>query len=93
MSVLRFIGEEESFLRGEKLILTDAPTWIIDPIDGTVNFVRKFPITCISVGLTIKKEQVLGIIYNPFLDEMYWAVKGKGAYFNGQKIKTSQCEG
>lgn len=89
----RFIGEEESFAHGNKLVLTDDPTWIIDPIDGTTNFVRKLSMSCISVGVSVKKDLCLGIIYNPFHDEMYWALKGRGAFLNGNKIQTSKCTG
>lgn len=89
----RFIGEEESSLNNSIPQLTHDPTWIIDPIDGTANFVRQMPITCISVGLTINKEQVLGIIYNPFMDELYTAIKGKGAYLNGKQIHCSNVKG
>lgn len=87
--MFRFIGEEESSAKHEVSKLTDDPTWIIDPIDGTANFVRKFHITCISVGLTINKQQVLGIVYNPYLDQLYTAIKGQGAYLNGKRISTS----
>lgn len=89
----RFIGEEDSSAKKNIPVLTDHPTWIIDPIDGTANFVRKLPITCISVGLVINKEQVLGIVYNPFLNELYTAIKGKGAYLNGKRIQCSNTEG
>lgn len=88
----KFIGEEESAMSGKIATLTDDPTWIIDPIDGTSNFVRHFPITCISVGLTINKEQVLGIIYNPYMNELYIAKKGGGAYLNGNRILTNNCK-
>ncbi|KAJ8974912.1 hypothetical protein NQ317_009841 [Molorchus minor] len=84
----KFIGEEESEVNGIGN-LTDDPTWIIDPIDGTGNFIRKLKITCISIGLVINKEQTLGIVYNPFMDELYTAIKGQGAYLNGKKMNTS----
>ncbi|CAH1379461.1 hypothetical protein MTP99_003289 [Tenebrio molitor] len=86
----KFIGEEESSAKSQISELTDDPTWIIDPIDGTANFVRGFPVTCISIGLTINKEQVLGIVYNPYMDEMYTAIKGQGAYMNGKRIYTNK---
>ncbi|EZA53691.1 Inositol-phosphate phosphatase [Ooceraea biroi] len=70
--------------------LTDAPTWFLDPIDGTVNFVHTFLHACISVGLTVCKEPVLGIIYNPVTSELYSAIKGKGAFLNGKPICTSK---
>ncbi|XP_015191346.1 PREDICTED: inositol monophosphatase 3-like isoform X2 [Polistes dominula] len=84
----KFIGEEKTG-QSELSELTDAPTWIIDPIDGTVNFVHSFPQFCISVGLSICKEIVLGIIYNPINCELYTAKKGQGAYLNGEPIRVS----
>ncbi|KAJ8921832.1 hypothetical protein NQ315_008464 [Exocentrus adspersus] len=84
----KFIGEEESEINGIKK-LTDEPTWIIDPIDGTANFVRGLKITCVSIGLVIKKVQTMGIVYNPFLDELYTAIKGQGAFLNGKRICTN----
>ncbi|CAL7949373.1 unnamed protein product [Xylocopa violacea] len=84
-----FIGEETVASYKETPVLTDKPTWIIDPIDGTINFVHSLPFTCISVGLTISKEIVAGIIYNPLMSELYTAIKGQGAYLNGKRIKTS----
>lgn len=92
-TICRHIGEEETESKGTTPKLTDDPTWIIDPIDGTANFVRNMPITCISVGLTINKEQVLGIVFNPFMDELYTAISGEGAYLNGKRIRTSGCKG
>lgn len=74
---------------GEKCVLTTAPTWIIDPIDGTMNFVHSFPYTCISVGLWVNKQAEIGIVYNPVLDQMFTATKGQGAYLNGERIHTS----
>lgn len=85
----RFIGEEESSANNKISKLTNSPTWIIDPIDGTANFVKRMPITCISIGLTISKEQVLGIVYNPYMNELYTAIKGRGAFLNGKRIFTS----
>ncbi|KAF5292108.1 hypothetical protein FQA39_LY14063 [Lamprigera yunnana] len=84
----QFIGEETVSEHG-KVELTDAPTWIIDPVDGTLNFVHGFPHSCISVGLFINSEPVVGIVYNPLLDQLFTAKKGQGAYLNGQLIKVS----
>ena len=66
--------------------------WIIDPIDGTVNFAHHIPICCISVGLEIDKQMVLGAVYNPFLNEFFIAEKGKGATLNDKAIKVSSKE-
>lgn len=88
----KFIGEEETATKGGKTSdLTDAPTWIIDPIDGTSNFIKKLPHTCVSIGLAINKEIVLGIVNNPILSEIYTAKKGQGAFLNGKSIKCSDC--
>ncbi|KAI9820378.1 MAG: hypothetical protein M1827_006002 [Pycnora praestabilis] len=76
-----FLGEE-TYKPGMKL--TSAPTFICDPIDGTVNFVHGFPNVCISLGFTISKEPVVGVIFNPFTKMLYTAMKGHGAYMNQQ---------
>jgi myo-inositol-1(or 4)-monophosphatase len=63
--------------------------WIIDPIDGTVNFAHGIPICCVSIGLMYDGELVLGAVYNPMMDELFFAEKGKGATLNGTPIKVS----
>ncbi len=75
---------------GQKLELTDEPTWIIDPVDGTMNFVHSFPYTCISLALVHKKAIQIGIIYNPILNQMYTAKVGQGAFLNGKPIRVSE---
>lgn len=72
--------------------LTDTPTWIIDPIDGTTNFIHGFPHTCVVIGLAIKKEMVLGIVYNPILEQLFTARKGRGAFLNGKPIQASKIQ-
>ena len=62
---------------------------IIDPIDGTTNFVNGVPHTAISVGVYKNKKPYLAIVYNPILDELYTAKIGKGAFLNGKKLKVS----
>ncbi|KAI9769943.1 MAG: hypothetical protein M1840_003652 [Geoglossum simile] len=74
-----FLGEE-TYKPGMKL--TDAPTFICDPIDGTINFVHAFPNVCISLGFTLNKKPVVGVIYNPFQHRMFTAIRGCGAYLN-----------
>lgn len=87
----KFIGEE-SVADGAKCVLTDEPTWVIDPIDGTLNFIHGYPSSCISLGLVINKESVAGIIYNPIVNQLFTAKKGEGAYLNGNKIHVSQVK-
>ena len=63
--------------------------WIIDPIDGTANFLHGIPHFAISIGLEHKNEIICGIIYDPIKDEMFTAEKGSGAYLNNQRIRVS----
>jgi myo-inositol-1(or 4)-monophosphatase len=62
--------------------LTDAPTFIVDPIDGTVNFVHGFPCACVSLGFAIGRIPTVGVVYNPSTKNLYSAIRGKGAYLN-----------
>lgn len=78
-----FLGEEDGLLEEREYM------WIIDPIDGTQNFSRHIEECCVSVGLLHNGENELGVVYMPFLKNMYWAEKGKGAYKNGEKIHVS----
>jgi len=84
----KFIGEE-TVSAGGQCNLTSAPTWIIDPVDGTLNFVHGFPHSCISIGLFIECRPEIGIIYNPMLEQLFTARRGQGAYLNGKRIHTS----
>ena len=69
----------------------DSPyKWIIDPIDGTVNFAHGIPICCVSIGLSHKDEMLLGAVYNPMMNELFFAEKGKGATLNEQPIFVSK---
>ena len=65
---------------------TDSYTWVIDPIDGTSNFIFDFHLSCVSIGLVCKNKTILGVVYNPFTDEMFSAAQGEGTYLNGQRI-------
>uniref|UniRef100_G1T7L5 Inositol monophosphatase 1 n=1 Tax=Oryctolagus cuniculus TaxID=9986 RepID=G1T7L5_RABIT len=86
-----FIGEE-SVAAGEKSTLTNNPTWIIDPIDGTTNFVHRFPFVAVSIGFVVNKKMEFGVVYSCIEDKMYTGRKGKGAFCNGQKLQVSQQE-
>lgn len=74
-----FIGEE-SWASGEEKHLGEEPTWIVDPVDGTTNFVHNFPFCCISIALAHRKQLVLGVVYAPFLDRMYTGLAGQGSF-------------
>jgi len=67
-------------------------TWVVDPLDGTTNFAHGFPVACISIGLVHYSTPVLGGVYDPFRDELFWAEKGKGSYLNGKKIHVSKTQ-
>ncbi|EPS58689.1 hypothetical protein M569_16124, partial [Genlisea aurea] len=110
----KFIGEETTAANGASE-LTDDPTWIVDPLDGTTNFVHgqvlspntndtdfhlhdtlkysmlkcRFPFVCVSIGLTVGRVPTVGVVYNPIMDELFTAVRGKGAFLNGKPIKAS----
>lgn len=79
-----FIAEES-----ENLKKADEWNWIIDPLDGTTNFIFNIPFYCTSVALMKKDVLQLGVIYDPNHDEMYSAVVGQGAFLNGQQIQVS----
>lgn len=64
--------------------------WIVDPIDGTTNFVHGFPFFCVSIALAHRGEIIVGVVYDPIRDEMFVAEKGKGAYVKGQSMKVSE---
>ena len=63
--------------------------WIIDPIDGTVNFANGIPLCCVSIGVEKDGEMILGAVYNPMMDEFFFAEKGAGAFLNENPIHVS----
>lgn len=64
-------------------------TWIIDPLDGTSNYLQHFPFWCISIALREDGEITAGVIYDPLRDDLFTATKGAGAYRNGKRMKVS----
>lgn len=83
-----FILSEES---GE-IVMDSAYKWIIDPIDGTVNFANGIPICCVSIGVEWQGRMVMGAVYNPILKELFFAQQGFGATLNDHRIKVSDSE-
>ncbi|WP_320065001.1 inositol monophosphatase family protein [Micromonospora sp. RTGN7] len=81
-----FLGEEEGSTGSAEL------QWVLDPIDGTANFVRGIPLCAVSLGLVHHNDAVLGVIELPFLDSRYAAARGDGASLNGQPIKASTVD-
>ena len=74
-----FLGEETY---KPNTPLTDVPTFVCDPIDGTVNFVHGHPYVSISLALCLNYKPVVGVVYNPFTSTLYSAIKGQGAFLN-----------
>ncbi len=84
---LDFLGEESGYRPHETL---SVGRWIVDPLDGTTNFIHSFPMFCVSIGLEIRGVLVLGVIYQPITRELFIAEKGRGARRNGKKIHVSR---
>jgi myo-inositol-1(or 4)-monophosphatase len=80
-----FVGEE-----GENDFSISGLRFIIDPIDGTTNFMQDYRCSCISVALCQGNEVIAGVVYNPYTNELFSAEKGKGAYLNGNGISVSE---
>lgn len=82
-----FLGEET----GGNQDLTEL-TWVVDPIDGTVNYAHGLPVWCVSIAVVRNNEPLAGVIRNPNLDETFTAIKGQGAFLNGRKLQVSKEE-
>ena len=82
----------DHFILSEEVgaITTDSNfKWIIDPIDGTVNFANGIPICCVSIGIEMDGKLLMGAVFNPFMSELFFAEKGKGAFLNNKPLKVS----
>lgn len=79
-----FIAEE-----GTSTKVGEVYNWIIDPLDGTTNFIHGVPCYCVSIGLTRNDKLVLGVIYEPNLDELFYSWEGSKAYLNGKEISVT----
>jgi myo-inositol-1(or 4)-monophosphatase len=83
---------EYSFLMEESGQIVGQDTenvWIVDPLDGTTNFLHGLPHFCVSIGLARNDEVIAGVIYDPLKDELFWAEKNQGAYLNNQRLRVS----
>ena len=79
------ISEEAGALEGG----VGQPEWIIDPIDGTTNYVHGFPYFCVAIALRLGLQLQAGLVYQPYGDELYWAERGHGAFLNGRPLRVS----
>lgn len=80
-----FLGEEEDCRINRKAEYI----FVVDPIDGTTNFIKDYHMSCVSIGLIRNGKRYLGVVHNPYLDETFSAISGKGAYMNGNAIHVS----
>lgn len=91
IAMLRSATPTASFLAEESGLshTDDSLTWVIDPLDGTVNFAHGIPIFCVSIAATVNGVPVCGVIHNPLLNETFTAITGGGAFLNGTKLHVS----
>lgn len=78
------LGEEAGLNRR-----TSPFCWILDPLDGTTNFVHGFPFYCVSLALLEERQLRIGLVHNPELEETFWAISGQGAFCNGRQLQVS----
>ena len=86
-SEIQFMGEEQD----NSEIDMSGLVWVLDPVDGTTNLIHDYQSSAISLALLENREPILGIVYNPYMDEMFWAEKGKGSFLNGRPIHISNA--
>ena len=83
-----FVGEETAAIESG----FPETCWVVDPVDGTTNFAHKLPFVATSIGLYHKGEMRLGVVYNPIMDELFYAERGKGAFCNGELMHVSEAD-
>ena len=89
---LRIILPDSGFITEENTANNKGEfNWIIDPLDGTTNFIHGIPCYAVSVGLEHRGEIIVGVVYEVSRDECFWANKNSKAYLNGQEIRVSDC--
>lgn len=87
-----FLGEEDaSFPAATKTSGNSEYRWIVDPLDGTANYVHHMPAFAVTIALQKEGETILGIVFDPIANEFYHAIKGEGAFLGGKSIQTSGC--
>ena len=84
-----FLAEENTYAPSNK---ASDFKWIIDPLDGTTNFLHGFPAFCVSIALEYKSKVIVGVVYDPSRDELFYAEKNKGAFLNSERIRVSKVK-
>ncbi|MDR1923150.1 MAG: inositol monophosphatase [Planctomycetaceae bacterium] len=87
----RLVGEEGDLTQTSNVGKSEFK-WIVDPLDGTTNFVHGMPLFCTSIALARNNELICGVIYNPMTEEFFSAEQNKGAWLNGKRISVSSCK-
>lgn len=88
----QIIGEEAAAEAGKTPKLTKTPSWVVDPIDGTTNFVYGMKLSVVSLGFCVGGEPVAGVVYDPYADELFAAARGRGAFLNGRPISVDAVQ-
>jgi myo-inositol-1(or 4)-monophosphatase len=86
----QFLGEEED--GSGRPDRDGAPTWIVDPLDGTTNYVHDVPLYCVSIGLVHRGEPLVGVVYDPRHEELFHAARGHGAFLGERRLRVSDTE-
>jgi myo-inositol-1(or 4)-monophosphatase len=87
-----FLGEEDP-TAGWKCLTEGRPTWIVDPLDGTTNYVHDCPVYAVSIGLMQADNGLVGVVFDPTRNELFQAAVGGGAWLNGRRLRTSSTSG
>jgi myo-inositol-1(or 4)-monophosphatase len=87
-----FLGEEHPSARGQNPLASGRPIWIVDPLDGTTNYVHDCPVYAVSIGLVVGGEVVAGVILDPTRPELFHAARGQGAWLDGRRLETTRVD-
>ena len=87
-----YLGEESAYLNEEDFAPSKGSRWIVDPLDGTTNYIHRLPYFAISIGLEVRGEIQVGLIDMPVLGETYCAIRGQGAWKNGARLQVSSAK-
>lgn len=79
----------EEGLPNGPLHVSPSCVWIIDPLDGTTNYAHGYPVFSVSIALQVHGELVLGVVFDPTRDELFWSLKGEGSFLNGERLRVS----